>query len=120
MVYTAGTLSLAALELFVNLDPGELPANLVAIAAEIPETLEIHSIKQTGLPRNWRQYPPPESLRGMGKKWVEEKRTAVLSAPSAVIPVERNYLLNPHHPRFQEIQVQKPAAFRFDPRMWKT
>jgi RES domain-containing protein len=37
--------------------------------------------------------------------------------PSAVIPQELNYLLNPLHPDFKHIRVRNPEAFRFDPRV---
>jgi RES domain-containing protein len=41
----------------------------------------------------------------------------VLTVPSAVIPQELNYLLNPGHADFKRIRVSKPEAFRFDPRL---
>jgi RES domain-containing protein len=41
----------------------------------------------------------------------------VLAVPSAVIPQELNYLLNPLHSRFKRIRVGAPEAFRFDARL---
>jgi RES domain-containing protein len=37
--------------------------------------------------------------------------------PSAVIPNEPNYLLNPTHPEFQRIKIGSPQPFAFDPRL---
>ena len=51
--------------------------------------------------------------------WLESLETAVLGVPSAVIPQETNYLLNPSHPDFVRIRLNKPEPFAFDPRMWK-
>jgi RES domain-containing protein len=41
----------------------------------------------------------------------------VLAVPSAVIPQELNYLLNPLHSDFKRIRVGHSEAFRFDPRL---
>lgn len=39
--------------------------------------------------------------------------------PSAVVPEEFNLLINPLHSDFKDLQFSEPAAFTFDPRMWK-
>jgi RES domain-containing protein len=119
MVYTSGSLSLAALEYFVNLDPDLLPPDLVAIPADIPDDLRMRQITVRDLPRNWRDAPAAEGLRDLGTAWVSRGATAVLAVPSAVIPKERNYLLNPGHPDFRRIRIGGAEPFRFDPRMWK-
>jgi RES domain-containing protein len=119
MVYASATLSLAALESVVHLDPEEEPENLVAVSAEIPENLRIRRIAIGNLPQDWRQYPAPESLQEIGTAWIRSASTAVLAVPSAVIPQEWNYLLNPAHPDFKKIRLNKAKPFQFDPRLWK-
>jgi RES domain-containing protein len=119
VVYTASTLSLAALELFVNLDPRDAPAGIVAIPADIPASVRIESVDRALLPRRWRSYPAPDALQAMGAAWIARGETAVLSVPSAVIPEERNYLLNPAHRHFHLIRIGRPQAFQFDTRMWQ-
>lgn len=42
---------------------------------------------------------------------------AVLRLPSAVIPEEYNYLLNPNHPDFNRLCLSEPKPFSFDPRL---
>jgi RES domain-containing protein len=54
-----------------------------------------------------------------GERWLTQGRTAALSVPSAVIPQERNFIINPSHDDFGMIQVGRPENFSFDPRMWK-
>lgn len=119
VVYTAGSLSLATLELFVHLDPGNLPSDLVAISATIPDGIAVETIPQERLPPAWREYPAPETVQQVGERWAARGKTAVLSVPSAVIPQERNFLLNPAHVQFSRIEAHRPERFRFDPRMWK-
>lgn len=119
IVYASATLSLAAQELFVHLDPAEAPKDLVAVSADIPDSVRIKRVAAAGLPRNWRQYPAPESLAAIGTAWARSLEIAVLEVPSAVIPQEKNYLLNPAHAEFARIVKGRPAPFSFDPRMWK-
>jgi len=119
LIYTAGSLSLAALELFVHVDIDIVPGDLVSIPADIPDGLAIDAVEIEKLPRDWRRFPAPDALKNIGTTWVAEGRTAVLAVPSAVIPEERNYLLNPAHPDFKRIRIHKSKPFQFDPRMWK-
>jgi RES domain-containing protein len=42
-----------------------------------------------------------------------------IEVPSAVIPRERTYLLNPRHADFVRIRFLAPESFRFDPRLAK-
>ena len=119
VVYASATLSLAALEFFVNLDRDTEPNQLVAISADTPDDMRIEYIEVSDLPKNWRSYPVPEELQDLGTAWVASASTAMLVVPSAVIPEERNYLLSPAHPDFKRFRLNKPEAFHFDPRMWK-
>ena len=81
IVYTAQSLSLAALEFFVNLETDDLPLPLVAISAEIPESMPILSVEIKDLPSDWRTYPASPSVQRIGTHWVEAGRPAVLSVP---------------------------------------
>lgn len=91
----------------------------MAIPADLPTSLKTASVDITRLPAAWRTYPAPSALADLGTAWVRKRTTAVLIVPSAVIPSERNYLLNPAHPRFRSIRIGRFQPFSFDPRMWK-
>ncbi len=119
VVYASASLSLAALEYFANLEIEDPAISLVAVSAEIPESVQIVSLSLGELPANWRVYPAPRSTRDLGARWLTGGRSAVFSVPSVLIPSERNYLLNPIHPEFKRIVIHKPEPFTFDPRMWK-
>ena len=109
VIYTSATLSLATLELLFQLGHGDLPSDLVAIFAEIPDSLQRAGLDPKGVPdRDWRRYPTLSGLRDVVTRWVASMDTAVLAVPSVIIPAERNYLLNPAHPAFQEIRVGLP------------
>jgi RES domain-containing protein len=118
-VFTSATLSLAALERFVNTDPDLEPVDLVAIAVDIETNIAIETITVGALPPDWRTYPAPLGLAVIGERWLGEARSAILSVPSVVIPNERNFVLNPAHADFSRLTIHPSEPFSFDPRMWK-
>ncbi|MGH7857478.1 MAG: RES family NAD+ phosphorylase [Candidatus Binatia bacterium] len=117
VVYTSATLSLAALELLVHLDPDTLPDDLVAVPAEIPDSVAIDRLEERTLPRDWRSYPAPDALADLGLGWIKAGKFAVLAVPSVVVPKERNYLLNPGHSDFAKIRIGDAEWFHLDPRL---
>lgn len=119
VVYCSETLSLAALEYFVNLEPELAPPELVSIAADLPAGLSAEALEIGALPADWGSYPAPERLKDLGTDWARGGRTAVLFVPSVVIPRERNVLVNPAHPDFRKIRLHQAEPFSFDPRLWK-
>lgn len=119
MVYTSSTLSLAALELLVHLSRPLPLRTLVALPADIPESVSIAHVRASELPADWRAASPPARLADIGTRWAEAGRSAVLAVPSVIVPQEVNYLLYPLHPAFKRIRVGRPEPFFFDPRVWK-
>ena len=117
LVYTSGSLALAALEFFVNWNRRSAPEPLVAIPADVPDS--VSRIDHRRLPPDWRSHPVPSSTQKIGADWVKSGASAILIVPSVIVPQEKNYLLNPAHPDFKKIHIGKPETFSFDPRMWK-
>ncbi len=115
VVYASATKSLAALETLVHLIP-PVTFKYVAIPIEFEESL-IEAIRLGSLPFDWGDNPPPPSAQAIGDIWVEEARSAILELPSAIVPSESNYLLNPLHPDFHRIVIGKPEIFSFDRRL---
>ena len=116
IVYTAESQSLAALEMVVHLDSTALLLSYVVIQVSINESF-ILTVAPPELPRNWRTDPPPMRVRELGDAWVRSGKSAVLKVPSATLPAEHNFLLNPHHPDFLKISIGKPSSFQFDARL---
>jgi RES domain-containing protein len=117
VIYTAGTLSLAVLEYLVHLNPDKLPHDLVSIAGDIPDTLAIDHVAIEILPRNWNDVTLQPVTQSIGTQWVTAGHSAVLKVPSAVIPQESNYVLNPRHTEFSAITWSVPEPFGFDRRL---
>jgi RES domain-containing protein len=115
IVYTSATLSLATLELLFQLGQTEVPRDIVAISAEIPDIVRSMRLDLKVPDRDWRRYPTLDGLRDVGTRWVRSMDTAVLSVPSAIVPTELNYLLNPAHPAFREIKIGVAEPFSLPP-----
>jgi RES domain-containing protein len=119
IVYTSQSLFLATLELWVHTPPIEPLTTYVSVAARIPDHLQITAFDLETLPSGWQEDPAPASLRDLGTNWLVSKVSAVARVPSAIVPTEYNYLLNPEHPDFGLITMAEPIPFVFDRRMWK-
>jgi RES domain-containing protein len=115
-VYASSRLSLAALELLVHTDVPLVPPDLVAFEIEIPDDLDIESVELAALPKEWR-LPGHPSCRAIGDAWLAEERTPVLQVPSAVVPEEWNYIINPRHRSAKAIEVVRRRKFSFDSRL---
>ena len=102
--------SLAALEMLVHLDSSELLQKYVLIGVEFDQSL-IRPVDPSALPKHWRSDPPPPEARSIGDEWVFAGSSAVLQVPSALVPGENNFLLNPGHKDFARFCFGKPLAF---------
>ncbi|WP_373542930.1 RES family NAD+ phosphorylase [Chamaesiphon sp.] len=120
IVYTAEHLSLAILELFVHLNVPTVERDFfVAIKAEIPDNLYVEYMNIDRLPSDWYLSSSKSSLQALGDEWRDSTRTPILAVPSAIVPQEFNYLINPLHPQFDRLIIDLPQPFNFDARMWK-
>ncbi len=118
MVYASNSLALAAIETFVHLEPNQQPADLVSIAAALPEGEPAKRVELDQLPAGW-WADDFEPLRTIGDQWIREKSSLALWVPSAALRTEWNVLVNPLHPAITEIRVEEPHAFHFDARMFR-
>lgn len=119
VVYTAPNLALAAWETFVHVDPGLIPADLVQLAATLPDDASRRELSPEELPAGFRRYPAPARLAELGSAWIRARETLLLVVPSAVIADETCVLVNPAHPEFGRLRPEPPKPFAFDPRAWK-
>jgi RES domain-containing protein len=122
MVYCASTLALAVLEVRVHIPLANFPPRARYVGLEILiDSACIESVAK--LPRGWRATPAASTqgtaARSFGDRWVTEKRSVALRLPSAVIPSEFIYLLNPAHADFSRaVQAGHEVDVFLDPRLW--
>ncbi|WP_338414693.1 RES family NAD+ phosphorylase [uncultured Sphaerotilus sp.] len=117
IVYAASSAALAALEVLVHVDPLDAPDDLRLLTLEVPDDLLVEQLDVAALPARWAAVPAPDELAVLGSDWLASRRSPALSVPSAVIPIERNLLLNPLHPQMLQVRIVDDTAFTFDPRL---
>ena len=118
MVYASASLALAAIELFVHLEPGQAPDDLVCISAELPQGEPARTLEPEELGPEW-WADSRQALRGLGDEWMHSMASLALMVPSVPIRAEWNVLVNPLHPRAGELKVGPPQPFLFDARMFE-
>jgi len=119
VVYLSESLSLAALELFVHLPVAARRIEFVSFEVRVPDAVKIDDLDEARLPKVWREEPVPEETQKLGSEWVKSGAALLLRVPSVVVPIERNFVLNPAHPDYKALKISPPKPFSFDPRMWK-
>ena len=111
--YASSTRSLAALEYLANVDPEDLPRDLVFVGVAFDE-----SILEIGSPPNGWQSLRSSIATNFGQHWLRSTRSPVLSVPSAIVQAELNYIINPAHVRARTLVIEdKLEDFIFDERL---
>jgi RES domain-containing protein len=121
VIYTSEHASLAAWEKIVHVTSlKNLPENLVLVRIEIPEFVEIQSIPQDVLVRDWNGFPYIPETMEYGSSFLKEKKHLAIRVPSVIIPDEYNILLNPLHPDIFHCKIIDTIPFAFDYRLFKS
>lgn len=116
-MYTAQSQSLAALEILVHTQSRELLAQgYVVIPVDFDESV-VTIPAERDIPKGWQANPPPDAVKELGDTWARTLRSVVLRVPSAIIPAEANYILNPVHPEFGSVKIGAAEPFSFDDRL---
>lgn len=116
VVYLAGSMSLAVLEMLVHVQRAQLLDAYLCASATFDESF-IRTVSASDLPLDWRESPPSPRSQSVGDEWVASRTSAVLRVPSVLIEAEWNYMLNPNHPDFSRIEIGRELPFAFPERL---
>jgi RES domain-containing protein len=108
MVYAAESAALAVLEVRVHLDLDwrVLPDDYVLMAIDTGDLVG-ETLVET-----------PADPRAAGDAWLASGRSALLRAPSFIVPESDNVLINPAHRDATRLAVASIRPFAFDARLW--
>lgn len=118
-LYTSESRALAVLEYTVNVSLDEIPRALSMATIQIPED-RILKVAMKDLPGNWQASPAPPDTRDFGTELLKAAAWPVIRIPSAVIPSEFNYLLNPLHHESKAFRIIAVEDFIYDVRIKTT
>ncbi len=113
MVYTSASPSLPVLEVMVHLDvdPADLPDDYRLLSIAIPDDAPIERLDDLS--------PDAPRCAELGDDFLGRAQSLGLSVASAIVPLDRNLLINPRHPDASRVRIVADAPFRFDPRLFE-
>jgi RES domain-containing protein len=116
VAYASDSIALAALEVLAHLQSTAVLQSYSLATIRFPEEL-VETLDAGSLPKAWRRFPTPAENQAIGYRWVAEGRSLELRVPSAIIPSAANFLINPMHPAFKRVIIERPERFAFDSRL---
>src|SRR5262249_51241040 len=78
----------------------------------------VERVRDEQLPPDFSPRTPHAITRTIGDEWLQRAHSPALSVPSAIVPAERNYILNPEHPQFAKLSWEAQAPISLDNRLW--
>lgn len=116
IVYLSSSLALCTLEMKVQ-DAGMKP-RYAGFEVEVPDDVSRRMLDPARLSPNWRTRAGYPACQSLGRQWLTGSgEVAILIVPSAIVPRESNYLLNPLHPDFARLTVIPLGIQDTDPRL---
>lgn len=114
MLYTAGSESLATLEVLAHFDDEEAPTDQLVIVLELPDAL-VQTLDP--LPEGWDITPAGLASKYAGTEFLKEQQYLAMRVPSAIIRSEHNYLINPLHPHMGSVRIVRQYPKLWDERI---
>jgi len=116
VVYCAPTIAMAVLETAAHVDDAGLPLNRFLVAIEVPDDVwaKREEIAPTALPPTWAAIPAGRASVKIGSEWLAALRSAILTAPSVIVPEEWTALINPRHPDASRVTAAVVRPFDYN------
>ena len=113
-LYTSEFISLAILEILVRASKNTSPPSYTLTSFEIPES-DIYQVQLKKLKLEWKY--DLKYTQGIGEDFLSENQTLCVKVPSAIVPQENNFLLNPLHPDFKRVKITGSELLELDKRL---
>lgn len=115
LLYTSQFISLSILESLVHLKRQEIPSSQFLLHIEVPDKQEIAEISYKKIKKNWRE--EIDYTQWLGDQFIQNKQSLIFKVPSAIVPQENNFLLNPLHPDFKKVKIIAAELLELDKRL---
>jgi len=113
VVYSSECLPLATLEALAHTRRRPNDQVYIQVSFEAALVLEVEAL--CPLLAGWNR--DESATQEIGARWVDDGSSAVLSVPSVVVSIARNYLVNPKHPAFGSVVYSGTTDYSFDDRL---
>ena len=115
-LYTAENISLAVLEILVRADKYTVPLSYCLLEIFIPDEAKAVIIPEKKLKRSWEE--DLAYTQWMGDETLKANNALILKVPSAIVPLENNYIINIRHSDFKKVKIINSSGFDFDKRLF--
>lgn len=115
LLYTSQFISLSILESLVHLKKKEIPSTQYLLQIELPDEKEIAEISYKKIKKNWHE--EHEYTQWLGDQFLQNNQSLILKVPSAIVPQESNFLLNPLHAGFKKVKIVSSELLELDKRL---
>ena len=117
ILYCTEHISLAVLEIAVNYNKATSPLipNYHLLEIEAPDVKQV-ILRLSDLKKDWRD--DIHYSQFIGDEFLKDNSHLILKVPSAVIPEEHNFLLNPQHKDFKKVKILRSKTYNFDDRLF--
>lgn len=119
IIYTAANRSLAMAEVAVHFTLATLPEDYMMVTIYIPDNTSVVKLKESDLEKGWNAFPHHPSTQVFGDNFISANHSCILQVPSAVTKGDYNFLINPWHTDFKNIQIISKEKFPFDNRIFR-
>lgn len=117
VIYTAESIALCALELLAHTNGIRPVGEFGLMHIEISDSVPVYSVEVAELPAQWNTLASYPLTQQLGSTWYEAQKHLLMSVPSAIIPSEKNIVINTHHSDFaQKVQLKEVSDFFWDSR----
>jgi RES domain-containing protein len=115
LLYTSQFISLGILESLVHLKRQYIPPTQYLLQIEVPDEKEISEISYKKIKKDWHQQF--DHTQWIGDQFIQNNQTLILKVPSAIVPQENNFLLNPLHADFKKVKIISSELLELDKRL---
>lgn len=116
-LYTGEFISLTILESLVHLRRTDIPPMQYLLSIQIPD-IAFQDILLSKLKKNWQQHI--SYTQWIGDQFITGDKNLVLKVPSAIVPQEHNFLINPLHKDFKKVKIITSELLELDKRLLQT
>jgi RES domain-containing protein len=113
-LYTSQYISLAILEILVRATKSTSPDSYTLTSFEIPDNT-IYQVQLKKLKKEWKY--DLTYTQGIGEDFLSENQSLCLQIPSAIVPQENNFLINPLHQDFKKVKIIASELLELDKRL---
>ncbi|MBA2327981.1 MAG: RES family NAD+ phosphorylase, partial [Flavisolibacter sp.] len=96
MLYSSQSRALAFAEVAIHVPVGIVPKDYFLISIKTSDTASILKLAEKDMPADWRSNPHSNSTQNIGDQFIVESKYLIFQVPSAIVPGDFNFLINPN------------------------